>query len=89
MPTPVSLSAVLEPGDHLTRVEFHRRYEARPDIKKAELVEGVVHVRSRVRSRAHSRPHAQVMLWIGTYYYSSPCRLKRRRMWQSWAIFWW
>ncbi len=34
----------LESGDHLTRDEFHRRYVARPDIKKAELVEGVVYV---------------------------------------------
>ena len=32
----------LEPGDHLSRDEFERRYEARPDIPKAELIEGVV-----------------------------------------------
>ena len=31
----------LESGDHLTRHEFERRYQARPDIKKAELIEGV------------------------------------------------
>ena len=31
----------LENGDRLTRAEFERRYEARPDIKKAELIEGV------------------------------------------------
>ena len=32
----------LENGDHLSRGEFERRYEARPDIKKAdELVDGV------------------------------------------------
>jgi len=32
----------LEPGDHLTREEFERRYDATPGLKKAELIEGVV-----------------------------------------------
>lgn len=32
----------LEPGDHLTRKEFERRYEAMPELKKAELLDGVV-----------------------------------------------
>jgi hypothetical protein len=31
----------LEAGDRLTRTEFERRYEAMPDLKKAELIEGV------------------------------------------------
>jgi Uma2 family endonuclease len=70
--TAAGVSAVLESGDHLTRAEFHRRYEARPDLKKAELVEGVVYVPSPVRSRAHSRPHAHVMVWIGTYALAHP-----------------
>ena len=57
----------LESGDRLSRVEFHRRYCARPDIKKAELVEGVVYVPSPTRASVHGRQHAQVMLWLGTY----------------------
>jgi Uma2 family endonuclease len=56
----------LESGDHLTRIEFHRRYSARPDIKKAELVEGVVFVASPV-SRRHAGPHARVIHWLGSY----------------------
>jgi len=56
----------LESGDRLTRAEFHRRYCARPDIKRAELVEGVVYVGSPV-SRAHGGPHGQVVVWLGTY----------------------
>ncbi|MCY4660113.1 MAG: hypothetical protein OXF93_09935 [Acidobacteria bacterium] len=40
-PAPSS-AYTLENGDRLTRGEFERRYEARPDIKKAELIEGVV-----------------------------------------------
>src|SRR5271157_2542451 len=30
----------LENGDRLTRAEFERRYDAMPELKKAELVEG-------------------------------------------------
>ena len=41
---------VLENGDRLSRAEFERRYEARPDLKKAELIEGVVHMPSPTRS---------------------------------------
>jgi hypothetical protein len=32
----------LENGDRLTRAEFERRYEVMPELKKAELIEGVV-----------------------------------------------
>ena len=46
MPDLWALPVILESGDHLTRAEFHRLYCARPDIKKAELVEGVVYVGS-------------------------------------------
>ena len=40
---PVKLVPELENGDRLTRVEFERRYEAMPELKKAELIEGVVY----------------------------------------------
>ena len=39
----------LENGDHLTAVEFLRRYEAMPQLKRAELIEGVVYMGSPVR----------------------------------------
>jgi hypothetical protein len=39
-PTPQILS--LENGERLSRHEFERRYAESPDIKKAELIEGVV-----------------------------------------------
>ena len=38
----------LENGDRLTRAEFERRYEAMPNLKKAELIEGVVYMPSPV-----------------------------------------
>jgi Uma2 family endonuclease len=62
----------LESGDHLTREEFHRRYCARPDIKKAELIDGVVYVPSPVRSRQHGRPHGLVVTWLGVYVSLTP-----------------
>jgi hypothetical protein len=60
-------SVSLETGDCLTREEFHRRYLARPDIKKAELIDGVVYVPSPVRIRRHARPHAFVVGWLSQY----------------------
>ena len=62
----------LENGDRLTRAEFERRYEARPDLKKAELIEGVVHMPSPTRFAGHARPHAATMLWLGTYALATP-----------------
>lgn len=62
----------LESGDHLTREEFHRRYCARPDIKKAELIEGVVYVPSPVRADLHGAPHAAVVGWLYAYKAHNP-----------------
>ena len=62
----------LEPGDRLSRAEFERRFEAMPQLKKAELIEGVVYVPSPVRFRRHSRPHAQFIGWLVTYEASTP-----------------
>jgi len=62
----------LENGDRLTRGEFERRYAARPDLKKAELIEGVVYMPSPVRATGHSRPHATIMWWLGTYGAATP-----------------
>jgi Uma2 family endonuclease len=57
----------LENGDRLTRDEFERRYEAMPDVKKAELIEGVVYMPSPVRSEFHGEQHADLMSWLGMY----------------------
>ena len=62
----------LENGDRLTRAEFERRYEARPDIKKAELIEGVVYMPSPTRSGSHARPHATLVGWLFAYVASTP-----------------
>ena len=67
MATTSDLHPVLENGDRLTREEFHRRYQLRPDIHKAELVLGVVHVASPTRLGAHADPHSLVALWLRAY----------------------
>ena len=62
----------LEQGDHLTREEFHRRYEAMPHSKKAELIEGVVHMPSPVRFEQHASPQLCTSFWLGCYLMSTP-----------------
>ena len=62
----------LENGDRLTRAEFERRYEAMPHLKKAELIEGVVHMPSPVRQQRHSRPHHSPLDLAGYYEASTP-----------------
>jgi len=57
----------LEPGDHLTRAEFERRYNAMPDVKKAELIEGVVYMSSPVRYKSHGKPHSEIHGWLFNY----------------------
>jgi Uma2 family endonuclease len=62
----------LENGDRLTRAEFERRYDAMPDLKKAELIEGVVYVPSPVRHHQHGSPHAHLIGWLFLYAANTP-----------------
>jgi Uma2 family endonuclease len=62
----------LEPGDHLTRTEFERRYNARPDIKKAELIEGVVYMPAPARYKKHGRPDRHINGWLAVYEAATP-----------------
>src|SRR5688572_3794226 len=61
----------LESGDRLTREEFHRRYCLRPDINKAELIDGVVYVPFAV-SVYHAEPDGVLITWLGTYALATP-----------------
>ena len=61
----------LEAGDKLTRNEFLRRWEAHPEINKAELIGGMVFMPSPL-SREHGVIDADVGLWLGTYRVSTP-----------------
>ena len=69
---PIPRTAPLEQGDHLTRDEFERRYEAMPGVKKAELIEGIVHMPSPVRIDSHASPHARLIWWLSHYCVFTP-----------------
>lgn len=56
----------LENGERSHSREFLRRYEQLPQLKKAELIEGVVYVGSPVSLR-HGKPHGFVQGWLFTY----------------------
>jgi Uma2 family endonuclease len=59
-------------GDRLSRSEFERRYQAMPEIKKAELIEGVVYMPSPVHASGHGQPHSAVVGWLTTYASRTP-----------------
>jgi Uma2 family endonuclease len=63
---------LLERGDRLTRAEFERRYDAMPNLKKAELIEGVVYMPSPVRLDRHGNPHAHLVGWLFVYESATP-----------------
>ena len=62
----------LENGDRLTRIEFERRYTAMPQLKKAELIEGIVYMASPLRHRSHGEPHAAIMALLTAYWVATP-----------------
>jgi Uma2 family endonuclease len=64
---PESPVSPLENGAHLSAREFLRRYEAMPEVKKAELISGVVYMGSPVRLDQHGEPDGLVQTWLGTY----------------------
>ncbi|MBY0525739.1 MAG: Uma2 family endonuclease [Gemmataceae bacterium] len=70
--TPNGAIPPLAPGERLTSDEFHRRYEAMPQLKKAELIEAVVHMPSPVRYRRHGWPSRHLSGWLAVYEAATP-----------------
>jgi len=68
---PLSEIPPLQAGDRLSRAEFERRYEAMADVKKAELIEGVVYMPSPV-TEGHGNPHFRLITWLGVYEAGTP-----------------
>ena len=62
----------LENGDRLNRYEFERRYNAMPNLRKAELIEGIVYMPAALRFKSHGQPHGWIMTWLGTYEAMTP-----------------
>lgn len=69
---PVPSEPMLESGDRLSRDEFERRYQRLPQVKKAELIEGVVYMPSPLRAKAHGKPHSHLGTWLGVYESETP-----------------
>src|SRR5215831_8684743 len=61
----------LVPGDFLSRDEFLRRWEAMPQVKRAELIQGVVYMPSPV-SWQHGGTENDVGTWLGVYKAATP-----------------
>jgi len=68
----VSRPPLLENGDRLTALEFLRRYEAMPGLKKAQLIEGIVYMPSPVRAKQHAEPDGLIQGWLFTYALEHP-----------------
>ena len=66
MSTAEQVTQPLVSGAKLTRKEFLRRWEALPELKFAELLEGVVYVPSPF-GRAHGSQDAVVSYWVAYY----------------------
>jgi len=57
---------LLENGECMHSREFLRRYDRMPQVKKAELIEGVVYMGSPV-SVHHAKPDGVIQAWLVTY----------------------
>src|SRR2546430_2186203 len=62
----------LEMGDHVSRAEFERRYDAMPHLKQAELLHGQVFLPSPSRIRRNARPRALMLAWLGFFELGTP-----------------
>jgi Uma2 family endonuclease len=60
-------AAWLESGMNLDVDEFLRRYDQLPEVKKAELIEGVVFMGSPVRIDEHAKPDSLLQGWLVAY----------------------
>ena len=57
----------LEFGDRLSRDEFERRYAAMPNVKKAELIDGMVYLQPADDSADHAGPRTGLSTWLSLY----------------------
>jgi hypothetical protein len=61
----------LAPGDRMTRPEFLSLWDAHPEIKRAELIGGIVYMPSPL-SREHGVMETRVTTWLGTFVAFTP-----------------
>ena len=62
---------LLREGDRMSRDEFLRRWELLPDLKHAQLLDGIVYMASPVSTK-HGSFHSDFGTWLGTYRSRTP-----------------
>jgi Uma2 family endonuclease len=71
--SPTTTTAPLRDGERLTRAEFLRRWEAQPDLKFAERIEGVVRLMmTPLHIRTHGSPSGYVGWCLVNYSMATP-----------------
>ena len=68
----VTAPSPLQSGDKLTASEFLRRFDGMPEVKKAELINGIVYMASPVRAKQHGTPDGIMQGWLFTYMAATP-----------------
>ncbi len=77
----IALPPTLHEGDRLDSAEFLHRWEAMPDLKHAELIDGVVFLSSPV-SRDHGDTHFDLNGWLFVYRNHTPgCEASNDATW--------
>lgn len=72
MPSTVAtLPPVLREGDRLSSAEFLRRWDVMPELKQAELIDGVVFMASPV-GNPHATAHCALSAWLWLYQDATP-----------------
>lgn len=71
-PSALQILPPLESGDRLSAHEFLRRYEAMPELKRVQLIDGVVFMPSPIRLQQHAHPHSVLQTWLGVYAANTP-----------------
>ncbi len=51
----------------LTAFQFEHRYQLMSNVKKAELIEGLVYMPAALRFRQYGKPHAHIIGWLAQY----------------------
>jgi Uma2 family endonuclease len=62
----------LQSGDHLTRSEFLRIWRGLPNLKRAELIRGVVYLMASPLSIEHGDTESNLTIWAGMYRIATP-----------------
>ncbi|MFT3878951.1 MAG: Uma2 family endonuclease [Gemmatales bacterium] len=63
---------LLYDGQRLDRETFHRLYEASPELKRVQLIEGIVHMPSPMRFVQHANPQTCINGWLFCYSSQTP-----------------